>query len=190
VDRTAEVRWFFRRPPPDPVGAWIEAHAGPEEWRSDAYLVLPETDALGVKVRGGTSRLEFKLRSRPAEPIVLPGDATGQREQWQRWSLSRPRWARLLPRLGLPKRGWRAVAKQRRTVTLPYRAGSGCRAELTALEADGQHWWTVGFEAYGPEPDLVPALLAALERFFAEVDLPGGLTADLSCGYPGWLATL
>ena len=32
---------------------------------------------------------------------------------------------------------WRAVRKERRTVTLPYAGGSGCRVELTALEVDG-----------------------------------------------------
>jgi len=36
----------------------------------------------------------------------------------------------------------------------------------------------------------VPALQAAAERVFVPLDLPGGLGADLSCGYPGWLATL
>jgi len=190
MDRTAELRWFFRPPPPEPLVAWIEAQAGPAESRTDCYLVLAETDALGVKVRGGTTKLELKLRPRPPEPMVLPGGVTGGREEWQRWSLSRPGWARLLPRLGLPPQGWQAVRKDRRTVTIPYRADSGCRAELTALEVGGQQWSTVGFEAYGPDADLVPALLAAVERFAAEVELPDGLPAKLSCGYPGWLATL
>lgn len=190
MDRTAELRWFFRRPPPEQLVAWIEAGAGPPESRSDLYLALAGTDALGIKTRGGTGRLEFKLRARPAEPLALPGGVVGQREEWQRWSFSRPAWSRLLPRLGLPKDGWRAVAKDRRTATIPYRGDAGCRVEVTALESGGQRWSTVGFEAYGPDADRVPALIAAAGRVFAEVDLPGGLTADLSCGYPGWLATL
>jgi hypothetical protein len=195
VDRTAELRWFFRGPPPAAVAAWFDAAAGqPPRTRSDTYLVLPGTDALGVKIRGGTANLEFKLRPRPPEPVPLPAEAGGQLEHWQRWSFSRPAVSRLLPRLGLPRERWRTVRKERRLVTLPYggRSDAGCRVELTALEADGPRWSTVGFESYGPEPDLVPALRTAAERFFAALadDLPGGLGAERSCGYPGWLATL
>jgi hypothetical protein len=190
VDWTAELRWFFRRPPPGPVVAWFEAAGVAPESRCDHYLVLGGTDALGVKIRGGTAKLEFKLRPRPAEPVSFPGGLEGQREEWQRWSLARPRVSRLLPRLGLPRQGWRAVTKERRTVAVPYRGEGGCRVELTALQTDGQRWWTVGFEAFGPDADRLGALTAAVERFLAAVDLPDGLKADLSCGYPGWLATL
>ena len=190
MDRTAELRWFFRRPPPAALVTRIEADAGPPESRTDLYLVLPGTDALGVKTRGGTGKLEFKLRPRPSEPLALPGAVAGGTEEWQRWSFGRPAWNRLLPWLGLPRQGWRAVAKQRRTATLPYRAEAGCRVEVTAVETAGQHWWTVGFESFGPDADLGPALLAAAEEVFGSVDLAGGLGADLACGYPGWLATL
>ncbi|HEV7864252.1 MAG TPA: hypothetical protein VGR20_16205, partial [Acidimicrobiia bacterium] len=115
---------------------------------------------------------------------------SGQLEEWQRWSYSRPGISRLLPRLGLPRQGWLKVTKHRRLSTIPYRAEAGCRVELTALEAKGQTWSTAGFESFGPEADLVPALEAAAERFFTSLDLPDGLGAELSCGYPGWLATL
>ena len=190
MDRTAELRWFFRRPPPAPLVARIEAAAGPPEARTDLYLVLGGTDALGVKTRGGTGKLEFKLRPRPPEPVTLPGGVAGHREEWQRWSLDRPAWARLLPRLGLPSRGWRAVAKERRTATVRYRGDAGCRVEVTAVESAGERWSTVGFEAFGPDADLGPALMATAEEIFGAVDLDGGLGAELACGYPGWLATL
>jgi len=198
VDRTAELRWFFRGSPPAAVAAWFDAAAAPApQVRSDTYLVLPGTDALGVKLRGGTANLEFKLRPRPPERLWRPSavDAEGQLERWQRWSLSRPTLGRLLPRLGLPKGGWRVVRKERRLVTLPYggRNDAGCRLELTALGVDGSsRWSTLGFESYGPEGDLVPALVSAAEHFFGALatDLGAGLGAEVSCGYPGWLATL
>lgn len=69
------------------------------------------------------------------------------------------------------------MRKQRRLVTV-----ADCTVELTALEVSGQSWTTLGFEA----PDG-RALDRAVERFFASVELPGD---GLSCGYPGWLATL
>jgi hypothetical protein len=156
--------------------------------------VLAGTDALGVKIRGGTANLDLKLRPRPAEPLMLPAAGSGELEQWQRWSFSRPAVTRLLPRLGLPRERWRTVGKERRLVTRPYegRSDAGCRVELTALEVDGARWSTVAFESYGPDGDLVPALRTAAERLFTSLaaELPDGLGADLSCGYPGWLATL
>jgi len=190
MDRTAELRWFFRTLPPRPVVDWFEKMADPPETRTDCYLVLPGTDALGVKVRGGSTRLELKLRPRPPEPMGLPGGVSGQREEWQRWSLPRPVITRLFPRLALPKARWIKVTKQRRLTTIPYRGDAGCRVELTALKAQGQEWSTVGFEAYGPDADLAPALDAAADEVFGSIDLTGDLGAYLFCGYPGWLATL
>lgn len=190
MDRTAELRWFRREPFPGPVVAWFDHAAEPPATRSDSYLVLAGTDALGVKVRGGGTRFELKLRPRPGSPLALPPGGVGQLEEWQKWSFSRPGITRLLPRLGLPKDRWVTVAKQRRMATTPYRAGAGCNIELTALEAAGQSWTTLGFESFGPPAGLVPALEAAVEKFFAAIDLPGGFETELSCGYPGWLATL
>ena len=82
------------------------------------------------------------------------------------------------------------VQKRRRLATIPYRGDAGCRVEITALRTRDQEWSTVGFESFGPEPDLRPALTAAAEQFYGSLDLPGGLGAAVSCGYPGWLATL
>jgi hypothetical protein len=190
MDRTAELRWFFRRPPPQPVVDWFEKATDPPESRTDCYLVLAGTDALGVKVRGGTTRFELKLRPRPSERLGLPGGITGELEEWQRWSLPRPAITRLFPRLGLPKERWIEVTKQRRLTIIPSGDNAGCRVELTGLQVRAQEWWTVGFESYGTVADLVPALEAAADELFGSIDLPGTLGADLSCGYPGWLATL
>jgi hypothetical protein len=190
MDRTAELRWFFRRPPPQPLVSWFEKAADPPESRTDCYLVLAGADALGVKVRGGTTRLEFKLRPRPPERLGLPGGISGEVEEWQRWSLPRPGFTKWFPRLGLPKDQWVEVAKERRLATIPYGRDSGCRVELTALHVRAQEWWTVGLESYGPDGDLLPALEAGADEVFGSLDLPGALGADLSCGYPGWLSTL
>lgn len=190
MDRTAELRWFFRRPPPRPVVDWFEQAAAPQESRIDRYLVLAGAEALGVKVRGGTTRLEFKLRPGPPERLGLPGGITGELEEWQRWSLPRGAVTRRFPRLGLPKEPWVEVAKGRRQTTIPYGSDSGCRVELTGVRVRAQEWWTVGLESYGPGGDLVPALEAAADELLGSLDLTGSLGADLSCGYPAWLATL
>jgi hypothetical protein len=62
--------------------------------------------------------------------------------------------------------------------------------ELTAVTVDGREWSTLGFEAFGPDADRVPALEAAADRFFTAVALPDGFSPLISSGYPGWLATL
>lgn len=190
MERSAEFRWFFRAAPPRPLVDWFERTADRPATRSDVYLVLPGTDALGVKIRGGTTSFELKLRPRPPEPRPLPGGTTGQLEEWQRWSFSRSGLSRLFPRLGLPKARWLEVSKRRRRTTIPFRRESGCRVELTTVAARGQEWTTVGFESFGPAHELVPALEAAAETVLASVHLAAPLGADLSCGYPGWLATL
>ncbi len=190
MDRTVELRWFFRQPPLPAVIDWFEKRTDPPETRTDLYLVLLGTDALGVKIRGGTTRFELKLRPRPAEPLGLPGGTTGHLEEWQRWSFPRSGLSRLAPRLGLPRSRWLEVRKQRRLTTVPFRGDAGCRVEITALRTEGREWTTIGFESFGPELDLFPALEAAADTFFGSIDLPGPLGADLSCGYPGWLATL
>lgn len=190
MERTAELRWFFRRPPAQPVIDWFEKAADPPESRTDCYLALAGADALGVKVRGGTSNLEFKLRPRPPERLGVPGGITGELEEWQRWSLARGAITRRFPRLGLPKEPWVEVVKERRQTTIPHGGESGCKVELTGVQVRGQKWWSVGLESYGPDTDLVPALEAAADELFGALDLQGGLGADLSCGYPGWLATL
>ncbi|HET9771638.1 MAG TPA: hypothetical protein VFS16_12180 [Acidimicrobiia bacterium] len=188
--RTAELRWFRREPFPSPVGAWFDRATGPPQTRSDRYLVLPGTDALGVKVRGGSTSFELKLRPEPGEATeVRPGDS-GRLEEWQKWSLDRTAVSRFLPRLGLPRDRWITVVKHRRTVSVPHRADAGCTVELTALEARGQSWTTLGFEAFGPPADLRTALQRAVETFFSSVDALDALDAERSCGYPGWLATL
>lgn len=190
MDRSAELRWFFRRPPPPPVVEWFETTADAPETRSDVYLVLPGTDALGVKIRGGTTRFELKLRPGAPRTLELPGGSAGGLEEWQQWSFTRPALSRLFPRVGLPKAEWLEVNKERRQMTVPFRGDAGCRVELAAVRARGQHWMTVGFESFGSGADLVPALEAAAGAVFASIDLVGRLDADLSCGYPGWLATL
>ena len=121
MDRSAELRWFSRSPFPTPIVAWFDQVTDPPRTRSDRYLVLPGTDALGVKVRGGRTGMELKLRPCPGTAFGLPTGGDGQLEEWQKWSFSRSGFSRLLPRLGLPKHGWVTVVKQRRMTAIPYR---------------------------------------------------------------------
>jgi hypothetical protein len=194
MQRTAEVRWFLREVP-GPLRDWFAAHGGEPEHRTDDYLRLPGTDALGVKVRGGGGSLELKLRTRDHGTVEVAPGVKGLVEEWQKWSVDPEQ---PVPGLGIAAAHWVPVGKARRVATLAMggwapgpptdRAAGGCSAELTRLDAPGGPWATLGFEAFGPGDDLVGTLRRAAERFFAEPGLTAGLAATLSCGYPGWVA--
>lgn len=194
---TAEVRWFFRGRAPAPFASWFgDVGAEPQE-RADHYLRLPETDALGVKLRGGEGALEIKLRERAYGTQEVFGTIAGGVERWRKWSVE-------LGAEGPPPGQVVVVHKARRMVTFAPPewepllepsdppGGEGCNVEITSLWAggDGVEWSTLGMEAFGPEDTILGSLHRACRAFFGAVDLPEGLGAELSCGYPGWLRHL
>jgi hypothetical protein len=63
--------------------------------------------------------------------------------------------------------------------------------ELTEVRTGGQDWWTLGFEATGPEDALRSALQATAALVFAQA-LPGGVEPgpDESRSYAEWLCWL
>ena len=193
MDTTAEIRWFLREVPAA-LEDWFAARGGDPQQRTDDYLRLEGTDALGLKVRGGGGSLEVKLRIRDHGTVEVAAGIQGRLEEWRKWSIppEHP-----VPGLGIAAANWVTVGKARRLATLVAgawapgppgdRAAGGCSAELTRLDVTGGTWATLGFEAFGPAGDLVGTLRRAVERFFAEAGSAGGLDARRSCGYPGWL---
>ena len=196
---TAEVRWFFRGQAPGALTAWFSDQGAQPQERADCYLRLPETDALGVKVRGGEGWLELKLREHALGEQELSGDAAGAVEQWRKWSFEPAGDHPSGHGLDLASGSLVTVHKLRRLVTytppdwkpsLEPARGDGCNVELTALRAAGEKWSTLGLEAFGPESTILESLLSSARALFGDLALPQGLRADLSCGYPGWLRHL
>ena len=64
----------------------------------------------------------------------------------------------------------------------------GCEVELTEVRTSGQDWWTLGFEATGPDDLLRGQLQATAALVFAQA-LPGGAQPgpDESSSYAQWL---
>jgi hypothetical protein len=64
-----------------------------------------------------------------------------------------------------------------------------CEVELTEVLANGQDWWTLGFEATGPSSLLRSTLQATAALVFAQA-LPGGVERgpDESSSYAKWLS--
>jgi hypothetical protein len=160
------------------------AAKGPEE-RKDLYLCLAETEALGVKLRDLGAALELKLREQAYGETEFPGGAVGSPELWRKWSFPIDQEAPTITRLGLPAQAWLGVDKARLLADFP-----DCSAELTELRAAGEEWWTLGFEAFGNEAELVQALTGAVTDFFSESALAEDLQAARSCAYPAWLRAL
>jgi hypothetical protein len=63
-----------------------------------------------------------------------------------------------------------------------------CEVELTEVHMSGQDWWTLGFEATGPDDLLRSELKATASLVFAQA-LPGGVEPgpDESRSYAEWL---
>ncbi len=192
---TAEVRWFLEGPLPDAVEQWFHAVAGAAEWesRTDHYVRPATADGLGVKAR--TGNLEVKRLAEVVGDEALHGQVVGRVERWRKWSFPLGEAARLHNGAG----DWVAVAKRRQKGTFAVegarvervpreeQAGQGCSLEIAEVGAEGEQWWSLSFEAFGPEAELVDVLRRAAAHVLAQAEPPPLEAAD-SMSYPRWLA--
>jgi hypothetical protein len=121
----------------------------------------------------------------------------GRMESWQKWSFP---FSPPSQNSGDPA-GWRPVRKRRRISRFSPASGPivartpgpgqqpRCEVELTEVHANGQDWWTLGFEATGPASLLRSTLQATAALVFAQA-LPGGVKPgpDESSSYAKWLS--
>ena len=200
---TAEVRWFYRGELPSDTEDWFRRRAGEVERqppRTDHYLRLQDSEGLNVKLRGG--RIEIKQRVGLAKVTQFHEGVTGALEQWRKWGfrLAEPGPARMRTLASVA--AWIAVRKERRLrtywvqddwsiVAVPAAESQpqGCELELTEVDADGQSWWTLAFEAFGDESTLGDRLLRVARHVF-RADEPPSLQAKDSHGYAAWLTNL
>jgi hypothetical protein len=201
VFKTAEVRWFCVGDAPTEVKQWFasgldQPSAAPAA-REDVYLSLPDCPYLSIKLR--EERLEIKLRQQRLGELQVSG-ATGIAEQWGKWSCADPAAVPLLPEEAIATGPWLRVVKRRwqrryqpspQQVPVAVPLGSelqqGCTVELTHLTLQQGAWWSLAFEAFGPEaalPDLLQTTVQWVLRSY-----PGpSLQVHESYAYPTWLA--
>jgi hypothetical protein len=193
--RSLEVRWIFPGQLEAAVARWFARFPATAESRVDAYLLDPQLRGLSVKVRGGGALQVKAYRGSPGI-LEVPGRARGRMETWDKWSFPVSPFS---PAVGDPP-GWRPVRKRRRISRFRLASGQmaargarpggepGCAVELTEIRTGGQDWWTLGFEATGPDGLLRSALAAAAALVFAQA-LPGGVEPgpDESSSYAQWL---
>ena len=190
-----EVRWFFPGQFETAVAEWFGRFPAQTEAREDTYLLDPQLRGLSVKVRGGAA-LDVKVYRGSPGILYLPGRARGRMESWQKWSFP------IAPLCGDSDdlAGWRPVRKVRRISRFSLADGPvsaqppglgqepRCAVELTEVRTPGRDWWTLGFEATGPDHLLRRVLQATAALVFAQA-LPGSVEPgpDESRSYPEWL---
>lgn len=199
-----EVRWFFAGDHLAAAAACASfASVTVEGRRVDHYLVTDRND-LGLKARlveGETTKVETKYLVRGMGTIRLGERIAGNLERWRKLSLA------VDDRQGLRRQGlWLAVEKDRRLrkfafengyateVSATSRPDAGCGFELTQVRyrLDDElsvPEWTLGLEAFGPEPKLLEILQATSRVAFID-DARFELDGARSASYPEWLLCL
>lgn len=191
---SAEIRWFWRNNPPAGFETWFrreDAHGCPssdEEARTDVYFRDAEQTELGIKRRGASAGVEIKSLVSTVYDGVAAAPFKGPVEIWTKVktkpldfaasvALWKTRWLRTFD-----------TSSTAPTEVPPGRPGPsvGCNLELTRVTVDGDTWWTIGFEAFGPLATVHESLRATANVLAAR--RPPVLTDGLYASYPAWLA--
>jgi hypothetical protein len=191
--RSLEARWFVPGELDAAMAGWFARFPAGSQSREDTYLADPQLGGLSVKLRHGRA-LEVKVYQGSPGMLEVAGRARGRLEWWEKWSFpSDPP-----SQGGADFPGWRPVRKLiRRFPTASGQTAAGtrgldgeprCQVELTEIHIGDQAWWSLGFEATGPDSLLCAELEAAAALVFAQ-PLPGGLelAIDHCQSYAQWL---
>lgn len=161
--RTLEARWILPGRLGSAVAGWLGRFPGEAEIREDIYLVDPHLCGISAKFRAGTS-FEVKVYQGSAGVFEVAGRALGRMEYWQKWSFPSS-WP---GRADVGSAGWMPVRKRRRVSRFSLAGGAtGCAVELTEVCAREKDWWSLGFEATGPDGLLRGEFDAVTARVFA-----------------------
>ena len=205
---SAEIRWFWQDNPPSGLESWFKnsghgVHApgggGPDP-RVDEYFRDPSQRELGLKIRGRANHgIEIKGLVAADLGGLSTAPFTGSIELWCKW-ISAPLELKHGSTIAIHK--WRLLRKfdasgsslreielagempKDKNAPLPEH---GCNVELTRIEipANGQTWWTLGFESFGTMTTVGEDLRATAATLAARQ--PPSLGGGLLASYPAWL---
>lgn len=200
---TTEIRWFYSGTLPAEIQDWFNTdvlgeHHHPPEEREDVYLHIPECEYLGIKLR--QKRLEIKLRKAELDALRFGDNLEGKAEKWVKWSCEDPTAESLIPVDLVKKAPWLTVKKVRcqRKYQVSYNTSlisvpvdraidRGCNVEITQLNIHDNAWWSLAFEAYGEDTNLIDNLKAVASWILKSYPIFKLQTQD-SYAYPKWLA--
>jgi hypothetical protein len=194
---TDEIRWFFSGLIPESVIDWFRAGApiAPAPKRTDIYLPLPASLALGIKLRQG--RLEIKTRVGEPRPVSYSHGVHGMAALWKKESYRTPLVAALEARLDDPAALHVVKERHLRKFSLGQVSVAeigvgeapmlGCLFEITQLWCEGNASWTVALEAFGAMEGLDGVLDRVAQTVFKAAPCPVQLDAESCADYPDWL---
>ena len=190
---STELRWFHRGVLSEGLAATFKKSSSELEVdeRVDTYVCTTDL-TLGVKLRDGG--LEVKTRRR--RPDVEIGSFSGEVELWTKWTWKGadspftnvkkvpPPWTTVQKRRLQWKFEWTSNGIH---VVGDKRVERGGAFELTALEIQGQPWWTVALEAFEHSADGIEMLKCGYSELVSRFGsgVVGG--EAMVCGYPEWL---
>ncbi len=175
---SAEARWFIPKVLPGEVLSWFRAGLvlDSEGVQVHEYLLFPDCDSVGVKLREG--KLEIKAMLSAPRRLSRDLGVKGRTDQWVKWSFASEGLETLDPALHQSGR-WLKVRKERflrqfsadRGGLVEITAGqrtfpaNGCHVELTRIEveANPRFWFSLAFEAFGA-PDVIAEILESAIR--------------------------
>lgn len=200
-----EVRWFLTGTAPKEVEQWFRrGYVSPkdapidDEARDDIYLSLPDSEALGIKLRAG-KKIEVKQRLSSSGVQTLRAGIEGGVEQWVKWSfdlmarndeIASPGYWTVIKKRRLLRK-FAVIAAEKVTVVdaVNQRPDEGCNMELAWLEVNGKKWWSLGFESFGKLDTVEKNLRLVLEQVLPDPNFPE-MRAEQSYAYPAWLGML
>ncbi len=187
---TLELRWFVPGMLPEELVDWFSGDGtmGVVEHRVDTYWHV-DRDDLGLK-RRDRGVWEMKLL-RDWHIEALPTGRTARVEQWSKW----------MPAQGGAKAPGAHVEIDKTIITRTFGPEGEVAAgpvdgslprtevELAAILADDEPWWTLAFEASGPEALRPTGLASAVDTMFSP--RLSDLVDDVwNLGYPAWLIAI
>jgi hypothetical protein len=183
--RSIELRWFYPGTIPTATNDWFNTEAsgelvGTPETREDFYLQIPECEYLGVKLR--QQRLEVKLRQSELGLLRFGESLEGKAEQWVKWMCEDDAAENLLPVDVVKNKPWVKVKKVR-----SQRRYLNCNLELTQLNIQSNEWWSLGFETFGEDANLMEHLQTAAS-LVGENYRGMEMRSPDSYAYPKWLS--
>jgi hypothetical protein len=217
-----EMRWFFKTEltsevvnqfyaPLEGLEGTVTQEEWPQEWRYDDYLVMPDSDAMGIKLRDeplndGSRRkqLQFKGLLSSLGSMVFARGHCGVMEQWVKWSFKdenvTERWSGLLEQPGSDlvrvekKRLLRKIRLDAmdRDEEVPLKGKAafidrGFQIELTKLRIRGENYWTLCFEAFPLDNEIHEDFMRNAGLFLNAFSDSYSLNLKNSQSYPTFL---
>ena len=197
---TSEIRWFLEGTLPGEVATWFGKLGKKlinETERTDTYLVLPDTNKVGIKVREG--RVEIKKMIDLPDEIRINENIAGQSEIWQKWSFATRQSGNLPLSFILEPSQWINIRKSRSLYRFAIEAGelkphkastpipeNGAHIELAEISIKGNPWWSLGVEAFGNHKQLKENLGLISNQVINNFD-HDHFAMQTSKSYPEWL---